>query len=474
MRTPPTLPRQQRGALLILLVIALGVLAVTLFVGMLSRSDIQAERDKTTAAALAEAKAALIGYAAGTGLSITSASRPGDLPCPDLNNDGIAETSCGNASGTTGQIQRIGRLPWKTLGLPDLRDGDGERLWYAVSNNYKKNIRTTCSAPGQPGCLNSDSQGTITIRDSNGLIIYDGSGSTGAVAVVISPGAVLQRQGAVNIQDRSCTIGTNCDTTEQCTTSPASLTPKCNPVNYLDTGNGEDNADFLDGQTNGFINGKITVADPLNINNKIVIVNDRLVTITTTELLPLLEKRVAGEVMKCLTSYSAVNSQRYSWAAKLDSSAPPDYADATDVRFGRIPDSPFTKTQTSSSNTMSKNWPAECNISSNSGWWLNWKEMVFYSVADAYKPSSLTNPPASPCLSCLTVNPPSAAADKRVVVIVAGKTLLGTIPPQSRAAYPAPDKGIAANYLEGGNESGMDIFTSGSATTTFNDRLLYK
>jgi hypothetical protein len=26
--------------------------------------------------------------------------------------------------------QRMGRLPWKTLRLPDLRDGHGERLWY--------------------------------------------------------------------------------------------------------------------------------------------------------------------------------------------------------------------------------------------------------------------------------------------------------------------------------------------------------
>jgi hypothetical protein len=33
-----------------------------------------------------------------------------------------------------GQAERLGRLPWKTLGLPDLRDGDGERLWYAVSS----------------------------------------------------------------------------------------------------------------------------------------------------------------------------------------------------------------------------------------------------------------------------------------------------------------------------------------------------
>ena len=44
------------------------------------------------------------------------------------------------------------------MGLDDLRDGDGERLWYAVSNNFKYNFRTACAAPGDPGCLNSDSR----------------------------------------------------------------------------------------------------------------------------------------------------------------------------------------------------------------------------------------------------------------------------------------------------------------------------
>ncbi|MDP2027628.1 hypothetical protein [Sulfuriferula sp.] len=474
MRTPPALPRHQHGALLILLVIALGILAATVFVGMLSSSDIQNQRDKTTAAALAEAKAALIGFAVGVNLTTTANRRPGDLPCPDLNNDGIAETSCGNAAGTTDQNLRIGRLPWKTLGLNDLRDGEGERLWYAVSNNFKNNTRTVCTSPGQLGCLNSDSKGTITIRNSNGQITYDGNGSTGAVAIVISPGAVLQRQGAANTQDRSCTIGTNCDVAEKCTTSPASLTPKCNPTNYLDIGNGEDNADFVDSNSNGFINGLILVANPLNPNNRIVIVNDRLLTISADEIIPLLAKRVGGEVMNCLSIYSTTNqnNQRYPWAAKLDISVPPNYNynDATDIRFGRIPDSPFSNTQTSSGNinTMDKVWPGACKITSNSGWWLNWKEMVFYGVADTYKPST-TNPPLSPpCPSCLRVNPPSTTADKHVVVIVAGKMLPG----QSRTTN--PNKGDAANYLEGGNESGIDMYTSGNTTPTFNDYLLYK
>jgi len=465
MRTARSLPRQQRGALLILLVIALGVLAVTLFVGMLSSSAIQNERDKKTAAALAEAKAALIGFAVGVDLTTTS-QRPGDLPCPDLNNDGVAETSCGNANGSTGQNLRIGRLPWKTLGLTDLRDGDGERLWYAVSNNFKNNSRTTCTSQGQPGCLNSDSKGTITIRDSNGQIIYDGSASTGAVAVVISPGAVLQRQGAANIQDRGCTIGTNCDTTEKCTTSPASLTPKCNPVNYLDIGNGEDNADFVDGDpNNGFING--IIRDP--IDKEKIIVNDKLITISYADIMPLLEKRVAKEIYHCLTDYAQEpqNNSRYPWAASLVASAnsTPDYSDVSGELFGRIPES-LAHTMTDSNGIMNDVWTPSCNIKTNTGsWWFNWRELVFYGLADAYKPTFPMVTPA--CGSCLQVAPFSTA-DKQFVAIVAGK-ILGT---QQRTT--SVQRSDQANYLEGTNASMSNSYLQQKPTPNFNDLVLFR
>lgn len=165
MRTARSLPRQQRGALLILLVIALGVLAVTLFVGMLSSSAIQNERDKKTAAALAEAKTALIGWSA------SRSSTPGQLPCPeDLNliglpTEGTAASSC--------TLPAIGRLPWKTLKVGDIRDGYDEKLWYVISNGFRT----------QP--INSSiSQAQLTI---------DGVPNS-AVAIIFSPGPPLAGQ----------------------------------------------------------------------------------------------------------------------------------------------------------------------------------------------------------------------------------------------------------------------------------------
>ena len=137
--------------------IALSVLAIS----VMSAASVGVERQHKTALALGAAHEALIAYAVAVKPD-TYAKRPGDLPCPDLDNDGDAELTCSSAS------QRIGRLPWKTLRLPDLRDGDGERLWYAVSTHFKRTTANQCPVPGGPNCLNSDTGGTLTVRDSSG------------------------------------------------------------------------------------------------------------------------------------------------------------------------------------------------------------------------------------------------------------------------------------------------------------------
>src|SRR5262249_17835018 len=127
-------PSRQRGFALILVFLVLGVAFSSLLFSYITPFGPTINNDKVTSAALVQARAALTGVAAG--VNLTGAQRPGDLPCPDLNNDGTAEASCSTL------VSRIGRLPWKTLGLPDLRDGAGERLWYAVSTNFKNNPRT--------------------------------------------------------------------------------------------------------------------------------------------------------------------------------------------------------------------------------------------------------------------------------------------------------------------------------------------
>ena len=454
------LPIEQKGAVLIMLltILVLGTLT-TLVISLAGGSNV-AEQDMKTAKALAHAKEALIAHAVSVLLptvpSAVTTARPGDLPCPALDSGGIAATSCGNAAGTTGQSVRLGRLPWMTLGLPDLRDGHGEQLWYAVSNNFKENVRTICTNPDQPGCLNSDSRGTITVRKSSGLVINNGANPgvfvpSGVVAVVIAPGGVIQREGAAALQDRSAAGASNSQ-------------------NYLDVGNGEDNAAFIDGSaTDGFINGPV-----LDINGNLI-VNDKLISITYQDLLPKLEERVAGEVLKCMTDYALVNSGRYPWAAATVASGSGNYSDVINNRFGRIPDTPFVQTAISSLGGMSFLWPTSCNIFSLSDWWLNWKKLVFYGLADAYKP---INPPTLPVTNacatagaCRVVDPPSTSADKQVIVIVAGKRLSGVAGGQPRVT--TGDIGNSANYLEDANQLGV-TFSKSPLTSTFNDVLIYQ
>ncbi len=457
---------KQQGFALIVFLALLTTAAAAITVKAINNGNNQITRDQITAAALAQAKEALIGYAASVDLSSTT-RRPGDLPCPDTNNDGFTETECGSGAGSH-QEKRLGRLPWKTLGLPDLRDGSGERLWYAVSNNFKYNTRTACTSAGQAGCLNSDTVGTISVFSPDITPINDGGGSTGAVAIIIAPGNALTRQDSV-AQTRGCTSGVDCDVTDKdkCITASPTTVPKCNPLNYLDNARGKDNATFTDGSsTVGFIQGII------KDGSGNVILNDQLLVVSQEDIMRPIQKRVAGEVKNCLNDYAAHNFNRYPWAAPITDLGS-TYQDISGTIFGRIPDR-LDKTKNDSNDLMSYQWGIICKTHiafTPRAWWINWKDIVFYGLANAYKP---VNPPTTPtsCPTCITVNPPSSTADKKFIVIVAGRTLATTTPPQVRNS--STDKRTLSNYLEDANKIGASPFTQGSASSNFNDLVVFQ
>ncbi|OFZ65775.1 MAG: hypothetical protein A2V79_04570 [Betaproteobacteria bacterium RBG_16_56_24] len=465
---------KHRGAALMIMIVILVAGAATVLVGALSTSALRSARQERTSAALVQARDALIGFSVKVLVSssdiacaaTSNCPRPGDLPCPDTDNDGDAESSCGSADGSTGQAARLGRLPWKTLGLPDLRDGSGERLWYAVSNRFKNNTRSTCNnSELVTGCLNSDTPGTITVSAASGGILHNGAGTGGAVAVIIAPGAALIRQGSSLMQDRS-SAGIN------------------TASNYLDIatvgGVTEDNANFVDGSAaNGFIHGPV-----LDSAGK-TILNDHLLAVTADHIIPLLEKRVAAEVRNCLTEYAAIPQNRgpspndgyYPWATSRSISAGQAvYNDADRLEFGHVPDLPFAQTcsdtggsscGSTQSGGMKNGWGAACTLN-NSNWWVNWKEQVFYSLAHSLRPHNMGHNHVCPGSTCLTVNPPSATNDKSFVIIVAGKKL-GT---QSRNS--TSDKNTPSNYLEGTNLSGTSPFQQSPVSATFNDVTVFK
>lgn len=178
--------KRQRGAALLIILTIIGIGVAVLLIGALTRAANRIEADKKTAAALAQAKDALIGYAATYRDTHTDAGGYKDkvfgyLPCPDTNNDGQADPPCGNKDVTV-----AGRLPWKTLGLPPLRDSAGECLWYVVSGRAKNNPYTDS--------LNWDTTGQIEVRDAAGQILAAANTHDTPWAVIVAPGSTTDTQ----------------------------------------------------------------------------------------------------------------------------------------------------------------------------------------------------------------------------------------------------------------------------------------
>lgn len=137
---------KQKGAaiLLLMLIIFLGSTYWLLESG--TSVSALSDLEKKTAQALFLAEQALIGRSA------MDASRPGSLPCPDTNNDGVAELFSGNHCPSY-----VGRLPWKTLGTQQLRDGYGNTLWYALSPSLRDHPAAQPINPSRTLELNIDS-----------------------------------------------------------------------------------------------------------------------------------------------------------------------------------------------------------------------------------------------------------------------------------------------------------------------------
>jgi hypothetical protein len=251
--TLPSLVRYkpQQGAALLLFMLLL-VLASSYT--LLSKLNVAAKphtRELVTSRALSEAKQALISYAINfPEIDASSGSDkingPGYLPCPDINNNGSAGGTCSLAGSTT-----IGRVPWETLRMNDLKDSSGQRLWYVLSDNYRN------SAGLEP--LNSETPGQLTL---------DGVGDI--VAIIIAPGAPVGNQ--------------NRDLLEF--DIPDEI------ANYLEAENADIAAafdvDFVTSNAGDF--------------------NDKIIAITRQELMSMVEKRVLGEVNQVLANYSSTYS----------------------------------------------------------------------------------------------------------------------------------------------------------------------
>jgi hypothetical protein len=167
-------PAIQRGAALFILLLLIVVGAGIALVSSLKSSQVELEVQRKTAAALAEAKQALLGR-------VVLDNDPGSLPCPDTHPVGSANEGVADLLSGSDCPSYIGRLPWRTLKLADLRDGAGERLWYALDVAFH------------------DTGGAVVPTVAAGISMIGVSPATNLAAVVIAPGAPLSGQNRLPI-----------------------------------------------------------------------------------------------------------------------------------------------------------------------------------------------------------------------------------------------------------------------------------
>ncbi len=301
MRTP-SLKSQQHGAALMVMLVIMVVGIAAVLVGSFNSSALNITRQQQTSAALAQAKEALIGRAA------ADVNLPGSLPCPDaitnivsasgvpfnIPNDGIADLLVGNDCPSY-----IGHLPWKTLGLPDLRDGQGERLWYALSKHFHDD---------NSNHINSDSVGTLNITGTQT--------SNNAAAILFSAGNALAGDSRADTQNAICTSLAG-------TSLAASAVPQSDCAsNYL--------------ENNNALASTATAPNTLYQAGKPGdnLINDQLLPITQAQLMQVIETRIAREVKSCLDNYALAMGNKYPWAVPAQNWY---LSGEANTQFGRIP-----------------------------------------------------------------------------------------------------------------------------------------
>jgi hypothetical protein len=169
--------RRQRGAALLIFatVVVLGVAWYA--VAALGKAPVaRAEREIKTGLALQEAKRALLAYVAQYAAR-PATTEPGQMPCPEsptLANPGQSSSSC------SATAIEVGRLPWKTLGIDQLSDGEGEPLWYMMRGFRDSPINF----------------GTA------GQLIYNGAP---VVAIIIAPGRPQNTAAVAGTPSAGCT-----------------------------------------------------------------------------------------------------------------------------------------------------------------------------------------------------------------------------------------------------------------------------
>ncbi|MDD2816563.1 MAG: hypothetical protein PHP00_12660 [Thiotrichaceae bacterium] len=479
---------KQRGSAFIIFIVVLVLGSLSVLLSGLNQGIAQkTENREQTIKALAEAKAALIGHAL-TYAETHKGQPPGYLPCPDFDGDGDADAPCNNSGEST-----IGLFPWKTLGLAQLWDGNGDCLWYAVSGTYK-------NSPKQS--LDNDTNGLFRIKDYKGNILIGQKPEEQAIAVLFSPGVMLanstgtQSRGIIDKPTECSSKNANSQIRQAQNFLEISV---AGPGLALDGKIFDFTADLPQYSTSGPLKGR-------------VIFNDTVLPITPTDFEPVYLKMsqwVGEKVRNCLKTYmnlpkTYINSQSnlpyqsdipldLPWATTMNiATTDAYYYDVTNQLFGHIstpktatpppaipPATPAPNlTNTVVSNPkLSNKWTIDpdanrpntvisycfdetLNITYQDWywwWWTKWKEQVFVAINEANMPVvSMTTPGVSNNLRVAygDINSPSYV-DASFIVFVAGRRLsyhykdsLNVERVYTQVRDTVADKSNIVNYLE--------------------------
>lgn len=166
-RRPSAKPPAQRGAVLLILLMVLGLGASTVLISAFGRLDLQARREQRAVLLLAQANDALVGYAAANGR----------LPRPAIS----AADGRENPALCRSDVQCTGILPWVTLGVEGA-DPWGKRFRYSVTPEL-----TTYTFQQSAAVATR----TVQRRDAAGELSYVAGGPACAFRMQCAPFVVL-------------------------------------------------------------------------------------------------------------------------------------------------------------------------------------------------------------------------------------------------------------------------------------------
>lgn len=293
--------RRQHGAVAV--VILLSILAIGASYYMVSRLDTMrmqaksAEREHN-ARVLTRAKQALVGYVAAQAAKAYE-DNPGALPCPeaagyynDPSNEGKTASSC--------TLPKVGRLPWRTLGLEKLLDYSGEPLWYVVSPGWARTSGNTL--------INSNSVGQLNLDGTSGT-----DGDT-IVALIIAPGPAVVVTAA-----SGCTAWTQA--------RPTTGTPDWR--NYLECENATSPPD-----------GNFVSTGPSTS------FNDQVVKVTKADIMPGIEAAIANRIQREIaplvksvytTNWGLTGTPVFPYAAPFVNPSTSNYQGSAGTTAGLLP-----------------------------------------------------------------------------------------------------------------------------------------